>query len=640
MHAPQVAPPSQQEILDLLRTRFSHRRFRPGQEEVLQALLIGQDVLAILPTGAGKSLVFQIASQVLPGLTLVVSPLLALMHDQEESLEERGVEVAVVNSTLSPAQADAELARVRSGEARLLYVTPERLLNESFMREIAALPVSLLAVDEAHCVSEWGHSFRPAYQALGAVSRRLGRPTLLALTATATPWVRRDIVEQLEMRDPRIVVRGSDRPNLFLEVRRVETEADEIRELRRLLAPPDDEPADFAGSGIVYTATTRAARETAELLQSRGISADFYHGQRSKRDRERVEDAFMAGDIRIVAATNAFGLGIDKPDVRFVIHRDIPASLEAYYQEAGRAGRDGEPARAVLVYRPADLGRAAFLAGGSRLDRADVTAVCDALAAHGELAPRKLASVTRLSQSLLLRVVAALDTEGLIGRRRGRLRLLEPDVDPEAISFEAEERRRAYETSRLSMMRGYAETAGCRREYIMNYFGEDFDPRACRLCDNSLAPRPSSQAPTHGPFAIGMLVRHPNVGRRHRRAGDGRQPDRALRRRRLQDFRSRASAEPQPHRAGPIVGGGCIVDGGVIDASRQWQASCAWPSALARPAVAVVRGDLCRTCFGMRLIARLSAHALSWEGNANATCRCQSAPPVPACLGRCGRSSS
>src|SRR4051812_6910428 len=236
MHASQLAPPSRQEILDLLRTRFSHRRFRPGQEEVLQALLTGHDVLAVLPTGAGKSLVFQIASQVLPGLTLVVSPLLALMHDQEESLEELGIEVAVINSTISQSQADEELARVTRGEARLLYVTPERLLNDSFMRKVSALPVSLLAVDEAHCVSEWGHSFRPAYLALGAASRRLGRPTLLALTATATPWVRRDIVEQLEMRDPEVIVRGSDRPNLFLEVRRAETEADEIRELRRLLA--------------------------------------------------------------------------------------------------------------------------------------------------------------------------------------------------------------------------------------------------------------------------------------------------------------------------------------------------------------------------------------------------------------------
>jgi ATP-dependent DNA helicase RecQ len=524
MHAPQLAPPSREEILTLLRTRFSHRRFRPGQEDVLQAVLTGRDVVAVLPTGAGKSLVFQIASQVLPGVTIVVSPLLALMHDQEESLEDLGVEVAVVNSARTQAQNDEELARVERGEARLLYVTPERLLNEAFVREIAALPVSLLAVDEAHCISEWGHSFRPAYQSLALARRRLGRPTVLALTATATPWVRRDIAEQLGMDDPEIIVRGSDRPNIFFEVQRVETEADEFRALRRLLDPDqegtetgaqarDEHAAEiFTGPGIIYTATTRAARETAEWLQEWGISADFYHGQRSKRDRERVQDAFMAGEIRVVAATNAFGLGIDKPDVRFVIHRDIPASLEAYYQEAGRAGRDGASARAILLYRPADLGRAAFLAGGGRLAREDVVAVCAALLEHGEVAPRKLASLTGLSQPTLLRVVAALEAEDVVGRRRGRLRLLRSECDPDDVSLEAEEHRRAYEASRLSMMRGYAETADCRREYIMNYFGEAYDPAGCQGCDNSLKLRIVSRPAPAGPFSVGAPVRHASWG--------------------------------------------------------------------------------------------------------------------------------
>jgi ATP-dependent DNA helicase RecQ len=521
MHAPQLQPPTREEILALLRARFSHKRFRPGQEEVLQAVLTGRDVLAVLPTGAGKSLVFQIASQVLPGLTIVVSPLLALMRDQEESLEEHGVEVAVINSTRSEGQIKDELHSIQRGDVRLLYVTPERLLNESFVKEISALPVSLLAIDEAHCISEWGHSFRPAYLALAGVSQRLGRPVTLALTATATPWVRQDIVDQLEMRDPDVIVRGSDRPNLFFEARRIETEADEVRALRRLLSPADEDrdgsegdmTDSFAGSGIVYTATTRAARETTELLQSWGISADFYHGQRSKKDRARVQDAFMAGEIRVVAATNAFGLGIDKPDVRFVIHRDVPASLEAYYQEAGRAGRDGEDARAVLLYRTADLGRAAFLSGGGRLDRDDVAAVCAAMMEHGELAPRKLASLTGLSEPTLLRVISALEHEEVIGRRRGRLRLLKSDCDPDAVSLEAEERRRAYESSRLAMMRGYAETGGCRREYIMNYFGEAYDPADCRRCDNSrrlrVVPRP---APV-GPFTLGMTVQHTSWGR-------------------------------------------------------------------------------------------------------------------------------
>ena len=523
MHAPLLAPPSRQEILTMLRTRFSHRRFRPGQEEVLQALLTGRDVLAVLPTGAGKSLVFQIASQLLPGITIVVSPLLALMHDQEESLAERGVEVAVINSTRSDSQIAEELARVQQGEARLLYVTPERLLSEAFLHELRALPVSLLAVDEAHCVSEWGHSFRPAYLALGAAVRQLGSPTVLALTATATPWVRRDIVEQLGMCDPEVIVRGSDRPNIFFGVQRVESEVDEFRAVRRLLAPAEydggqppvhDEvqAACFAGAGIIYTATTRAARETAEWLQAWGISADYYHGQRAKRDRVRVQDAFMAGDLRVVAATNAFGLGIDKPDVRFVLHRDIPASLEAYYQEAGRAGRDGEPSYAVLLYRPADLGRAAFLSGGSRLDREDIAAVCSVLVEHGELAPRRLAALTKLPQPTLLRVIAALEAEEIVGRRRGRLRLLQPTCDADAVSLEAEERRRAYDVSRLSMMRGYAESVSCRREYILNYFGEAYDPSECQRCDTSLTLRLAPRPTEDGPFSVGQPVRHETWG--------------------------------------------------------------------------------------------------------------------------------
>ena len=224
-------------------------------------------------------------------------------------------------------------------------------------------------MDEAHCISEWGHDFRPSYLALKAAAAALGQPVLLALTATATPWVRREIVERLGMRDPDVVVRGVDRPNLFLEVRRVEAEGDDRRVLRELIeGAPDRYPPEMAarigqamrGAGIVYTATTKGAEETAEWLAEWGIPADFYHGQRRKADRERVQEAFMGDRLRVIVATNAFGLGVDKPDVRFVVHRDVPGSLEAYYQEAGRAGRDGEFARCTVIYRPGDLGRAAF----------------------------------------------------------------------------------------------------------------------------------------------------------------------------------------------------------------------------------------------------------------------------------------
>ncbi len=441
----------------LLREHFGHQHFLPGQERVIRSLLVGRDVLAVLPTGGGKSLVYQLAAQLLPGLTVVVSPLIALMKDQVESLTESGVEASLLNSTLSAAESADELSQVQRGESRLLYVTPERLAQPEFLTRLGQQRVCLLVVDEAHVVSEWGHTFRPAYLALGEVAQRLGRPTLLALTATATSWIRQEIVERLGLRDPDVVVHGTDRANLFLEVQRVESAVAEHRLLRRLLEAEDatDDLADtvpswladdlpgaqpaapvasapsFEGSGIIYVATTRAARETAAWLRSWGIAADYYHGQRRKADRARVQDAFMAGELRVIAATNAFGLGIDKPDVRFVIHRDVPASLEAYYQEAGRAGRDGRPARCTLIYRPAALGRAAFLSGGSQ---------------------------------------------------------------PEESTSQDEARRQAYLRSRLDMMRAYAELPGCRRAFLLNYFGEVPDRPRCGWCDNDPFERPSARS--------------------------------------------------------------------------------------------------------------------------------------------------
>lgn len=481
--------------LKTLLEQFGHESFRPGQERVIRDLLNGRDVLAVLPTGAGKSLVYQLTAQLLPGTTIVVSPLIALMKDQVESIEEHGLEVGVINSTQSKGESKGEMHQVRNGEAKLLYVTPERFGDEEFMEQIRGMEVSLFVVDEAHSISEWGHDFRPSYLGLDHVIDQLGRPTILALTATATPWVRDEIVERLGMRDPDVIVRGVDRPTLFFEVWRVEKEEEDRRLLQHLLVgQQEDYPPEVAeqlthamqGSGIVYTRTTKAAEETAAWLQEWGIAADFYHGQRKKADRERVQDAFMEGDLRVIAATNAFGLGVDKPDVRFVIHRDVPASVEAYYQEAGRAGRDGQFARCTIIYRQADLGRAAFLAASGQLTREEVQQAREGLLAKRDAALDEFGEITGLSAGDLARLIGVLEQDGIIEEQNGRVRMLVPDFDPEAVSLQGEERRRAYERSRLEMMRGYVATSECRRRYILNYFGEEYDAECCYLCDNDV----------------------------------------------------------------------------------------------------------------------------------------------------------
>jgi ATP-dependent DNA helicase RecQ len=517
----QFAP---REIRPVLRTQFGHRSFRAGQEEIIREVLAGRDVLGVLPTGVGKSLTYQLPAQLLPGVTVVVSPLIALMKDQADSLEERGLEAGVIHSAQSASASEEELDEVRSAAARLLYVTPERLENEGFLGELARASVSLFVVDEAHCISEWGYDFRPAYLRLGEVVERLGRPPVLALTGTASPWIRRDITQQLRMRDPALVVRGFDRPNLWLAARRVEKERDELPLLERWFTGEPDryegelrEKLDWSlgGSGIIYTATTKGAEETAEWLSALGVSADYYHGQRKKSERDRVQEAFMEGRTRVIAATNAFGLGVDKPDVRFVLHRHTPANLDSLYQEAGRAGRDGEFAFCALIYRPDSLGRAAYMSGAGELTRGEVERGRDGLLARPDATLGELAEETDLSKSELVRLTMTLKREGVVEEDRGRVRLVVDDFDPSQVSLEEEEARKRYERSRLEMMRGYAETTSCRREYILSYFGEEYEPARCGMCDNDLLAPATEARPgraPEAPFAVGERVSHRTLG--------------------------------------------------------------------------------------------------------------------------------
>ncbi|NBC17962.1 MAG: RecQ family ATP-dependent DNA helicase [Bacteroidetes bacterium] len=353
----------------VLRRYWGYESFREHQRDVLASVLAGEDVVAIMPTGSGKSICYQVPALLDEGLTLVISPLIALMQDQVEQLTERGVPAAYINSTLPHHAIDQRWTDAEFGRYRLLYVAPERLQSDLFEARAERLPIQRIAVDEAHCVSEWGHHFRPAYRQIGEVRDRLGGPPMLAVTATATPEVRRDMLELLGLRAPAVHVHGFDRPNIIWSIFR---EANKPRTVRDVL---DGVP----GSGLIYVATRSNAEWWAERLQDDGVSAAAYHAGLSTARRAVVQQEWLSGAVRIVCATNAFGMGIDKPDVRFVIHADLPGSLEAYYQEAGRAGRDGRTAYAVLLYQPADAETQQALIATSHPEASDLRAVYDAI---------------------------------------------------------------------------------------------------------------------------------------------------------------------------------------------------------------------------------------------------------------------
>ena len=329
--------------LAVLEQRFGYPAFRPGQAEAVASVLAGNETVVILPTGGGKSLCYQVPALMLPGLTLVVSPLISLMKDQVDALERRNIPAAFINSSLSSAQVSDRIARARNGDLKLLYVAPERFDAGPTLDRLRDANVSLLAIDEAHCISEWGHDFRPSYLRLAPVRERLGNPTLIALTATATPQVREDIIRQLQMGRPTTIVTGFDRVNLTYHVRSCRTDDDKDTALV-------EELKARAGLAIVYASTRKAVERIAGMLTRRRIRALPYHAGLDDAHRRDVQDAFMHEQARVIVATNAFGMGIDKPNVRLVVHHAMPGTLEAYYQEAGRAGRDGEPAECVLLH--------------------------------------------------------------------------------------------------------------------------------------------------------------------------------------------------------------------------------------------------------------------------------------------------
>jgi ATP-dependent DNA helicase RecQ len=392
-----------------LKTHFGYPDFRPGQARAVSAVLEGRDTLVILPTGGGKSICYQVPALLLPGLTVVVSPLISLMKDQVDALTARGLPAAFVNSTLSSGEVSDRLARAQRGELKLLYVAPERFDFANTAERIAKMGVSLLALDEAHCISEWGHDFRPSYLRMAQVRERLGNPPVVALTATATPEVRKDIARQLKLRDAETVITGFDRVNLRYHV--VPTRSDDEKDEALVRAIRDAE-----GLAVVYASTRRAVERVARVLEKARIPSVAYHAGLDDRHRKDVQEAFMREDVRAIVATNAFGMGIDKPNVRLVIHHAMPGTLEAYYQEAGRAGRDGLPSDCVLLHSFPDRFTHEFFIKGAYPERAVVERVYNAIArdadrtgkledldperlalrASGKTSPREVESVLRI----------------------------------------------------------------------------------------------------------------------------------------------------------------------------------------------------------------------------------------------------
>ncbi|WP_174187512.1 RecQ family ATP-dependent DNA helicase [Nocardia barduliensis] len=498
-------------LRNLAAEKFGWAHLHDEQLNAMEQVMAGEDVLVVLPTGAGKSAIYQVPALLLDGPTVVVSPLIALQNDQIESIDgSRAPDAVALNSTQSKSERRAAWDALRRGDAQYVFLSPEQLANEDLVDDLAGLRVSLFVVDEAHCVSAWGHDFRPDYLRLAPVIDRLGHPRVIALTATAAPPVRRDIVSRLGMREHREVVASFDRPNLHLAADRFTRDADKrnavITRIRTLTADP------ATRRGLVYVASRKDSEFYAEEAAGVGIRVAAYHAGMKAAVRDEVHQKFLNDEIDVVVATSAFGMGIDKPDVRFVVHASAPDSLDSYYQQIGRAGRDGERAEVILFYRPEDLSLQRFLT--SRTVPEDTIAeVAHALYRHDRpVRPSRLA--VDAAPARRTRAINLLEQVGAITTTESGLLATDSRRTPEQAVEQAAEAAQAYEEltrSRIEMMRGYAETTGCRRQHLLGYFGEQLlDP--CGTCDTCDAGTAERRTPGTAEFPADSPVRHRDWG--------------------------------------------------------------------------------------------------------------------------------
>jgi ATP-dependent DNA helicase RecQ len=480
------APPSEALLraLQKMRDVFRIRELRPGQAEIIESVLAGRDTLAIMPTGSGKSLTYQLPALVMEGPTLVVSPLLALIEDQVLKLKSLGIPVARIDSTRTAKERAADLEAVRAGTIKLVLITPESVGSPTVQEALAGVKFSLFCVDEAHCVSQWGHDFRPSYLGLRRAAQVLGRPPILGLTATATPAIGDDVLVQLGMKDPKVCRVSFHRPNLAFDVRKVAGEADKLRQLGKLIQR-------LRRPGIVYCSTVRAVDDLYIALRHGKIPVERYNGKMSTDEREAAQASFMQTGRKVVMlATNAFGLGIDKPDIRYIIHYQMPGSPEAYVQEAGRAGRDGKPARCVLLFQPDDIDIQEHFLKEAHPTKSQARMVADGLYAWSdegkEVSVRDLALSMALPERRVRVILSVLEAMGVAKEvRAARWEGVEPrpsreQIDKAASVFEA---RRISDRRRLASLLAYMNTQRCRVQMLRAYFGEG-EGEKCGLCDS------------------------------------------------------------------------------------------------------------------------------------------------------------